>query len=48
MNLLKALLDNGSILQEEYDAFVHLIFEARQGIKPLKFDLMDEIENAAK
>ena len=47
MNVLKALLDRGCILKEEYDAFVHLIYEVRQENKPLKFDLMDEIENAA-
>ena len=47
MNVLKALLDRGCILKEEYDAFAHLIYEARQENKPLKFDLMDEIENAA-
>lgn len=47
MNVLKVLLDRGCILKEEYVAFVHLIYEARQENKPLKFDLMDEIENAA-
>ena len=46
MNLLKALLDKGCIIRDEYDSFVHLIYEARQGNKPLKFDLIDEIENA--
>ena len=39
MNLLNELLKRGCILKEEYDAFVSLIYEARQGIKPLMFDL---------
>lgn len=46
MNLLKELLDRNCILNEEYDAFVHMIYEARQDTEPLKFDLLDEIENA--
>ena len=46
MSLLKELLDRNCILKEEYDAFVHMIYEARQGTKPLKFDLLDETENA--
>lgn len=44
MNLLKAFLDKDYIFQEKYDCFVHIIYEARQGIKPLWFDLLDEIE----
>lgn len=48
MNLLKALFDRNCILEEEYAAFVHMIYEAQQGTKPLKFDLLDEIENASK
>lgn len=46
MNLLKEMLVKGYIYQEEYDDFVHIIYEARQGIKPLWFDLLDVIENA--
>ena len=46
MNLLKALLDKNCILKEEYDDFVHMIYEARQENQPLKFDLLEEIENA--
>lgn len=46
MNLLEELLTRNCIIKEEYDAFVHMIYEARQNIKPLKFDLFDEIENA--
>jgi len=38
-NVLVELLKHGYILQEEYDIFVHLIYESRQGIKPLKFEL---------
>lgn len=48
MNLLKELLDRNCILKEEYDAFVHMIYEARQDAKPLNFDLLDEIEKAPK
>ena len=47
MNLLNELLKCKCILKEEYDAFVSLIYEARQGIKPLMFDL-EEIENTPK
>lgn len=46
MNLLKELRTRNCILEEEYEAFVHMIYEARKGIKPLKFNLLDEIENA--
>ena len=48
MNLLKALLDRKCILYEEYAALVHMIYEATQGTEPLKFDLLDGIENASE
>jgi len=42
MNLLNELLNRHIILEEEYNAFIQMIYEARQGIKPLHFDLYAE------
>ena len=38
-NLLTELLKRGLIVQEEYNDFIHLIYESRQGIKPLYFEI---------
>lgn len=39
MNLLHELLQRNCILKEEYDDFISEIYNARQGIKPLHFEL---------
>lgn len=46
MNVLCELLKRNCILQEEYNAFVHIIYEARYENIPFKFDLYEEKTNA--
>ena len=38
-NLLAELLKRDLIVQEEYNDFIHLIYESRQGIMPLHFEI---------
>lgn len=38
MNLLSELLKRGMIVQDEYDTFVHMIYNARHNIESLKFN----------
>ena len=45
MNVLSELFHRNFLLQEEYDDLVHLIYESRQGTKPLHFEMYKDTKS---